>query len=243
MKEQNLKESYGTLSETINALVKLGYTHDFNIKGECLICHQTHIELSPDEFQIDKVYRFEGASDPDYQSILYAISSEKYDVKGSLVNGYGINSDEATSKLVEKLNTNQTNNTMENKSNEATPLRPEGERVLNAPLVEMDLNKFIEQVKSETIWADSDRNSITIYKSETVRIVLIGLREDAELKPHQANGVISVQVLDGKLNFSTAQESVSIEKGQMIALQENITHSVKALTDCFFLLTLSMNKN
>jgi len=243
MKEQNLKESYGTLSETINALVKLGYTHDFNIKGECLVCHQTHIELSPEEFQIDKVYRFEGASDPEYQSILYVISSEKYNVKGSLVNGYGINSNEMASKLVEKLNTNQTNNAMENKSNEATPLRPEGERVLNAPLVEMDLNKFIEQVKSETVWADSDRNSITIYKSETVRIVLIGLRNNAELKPHQANGVISVQVLEGKLNFSTAQESISIEKGQMIALQENITHSVRALTDSFFLLTLSMNKN
>lgn len=121
-----MNENFGTLSETINGLIKLGYTHDFNIKSECIVCHQTNIILSPDDFQIDKVYRFEGASDPDYQSILYAISSIKYDVKGTLVNGYGISSDEASSKLVEKLKPNKALNTMENKSNDAAPQRPDG---------------------------------------------------------------------------------------------------------------------
>jgi quercetin dioxygenase-like cupin family protein len=130
---------------------------------------------------------------------------------------------------------------MENKSNDSTPQRPEGERILNAPLVEMNLNEFIKQIKTETTWADSDRNSITIFKSETIRIVLIGLHENAELKPHKANGVISVQVLEGKIEFTAEQQSTQIEKGQMIALQENITHSVKALTESFFLLTLAMN--
>ncbi len=241
MNEINLKESFGTLSETINGLIKSGYTHDFNIMNDCIVCHQTNLILSPDDFQIDKVYRFEGASDPDCQSILYAISSIKNDVKGTLVNGYGISADEATSKLIEKLRTNDTDIAVENKSTESTPLRPEGERVLNAPLVEMNLNQFIGQIKDETTWKDSDRNSVTIFKSETMRIVLIGLRGNAELKPHQANGVISVQVLEGKINFIAEQQSSLIEKGQMIALQENITHSVMALTDSFFLLTLAMN--
>lgn len=131
---------------------------------------------------------------------------------------------------------------METKSNDATPLRPDGERMLNAPLVEMNLNEFIQQIKSETTWADSDKNSVTIFKSETLRIVLIGLRENAELKPHKANGVISVQVLEGKIAFTAEQQNVHLEKGQMIALQENVTHSVKALKESFFLLTLSLNK-
>lgn len=130
---------------------------------------------------------------------------------------------------------------MENKFNDATPQRPEGERILNAPLVEMNLNEFMEQIKSETTWSDSDRNAVTIFKSETMRIVLIGLHENAALKPHKANGVISVHVLEGKIEFTTEQQSAVMEKGQMIALQENITHSVKALTKSFFLLTLAMN--
>ncbi len=103
--EDSLKESFGTLSETINGLIKFGYIHDFNVKEECLVCHQFDAILSPEDFQIDKVYRFEGESNPDDQSILYAISSAKFDIKGTLVNGYGISSDETTSKLIEKLQT------------------------------------------------------------------------------------------------------------------------------------------
>ena len=110
MKENHLNENFGTLSETINGLVKLGYTHDFNIKDECIVCHRTNTTLLPDDFEIDQVYRFEGDSDPEYQSILYAISSTKFDVKGTLVNGYGISSDESTTKLIEKLNTHHVQN-------------------------------------------------------------------------------------------------------------------------------------
>lgn len=241
MKNENLNEEFGTLSETINGLVKLGYTHDFNIKNECIVCNRTNITLSPDDFQIDHVYRFEGDSDPEYQSILYAISSSKFDLKGTLVNGYGTSSDEATTKLIEKLNTHNNQNKMENKSNDATPQRPDGERILNAPLVQMNLEEFIKQIKSETTWADSDRNSVTLFKSETMRIVLIGLHENAELKPHKANGIISVQVIEGKIEFTAEEQITHLEQRQMIALQENIIHSVKALTESFFILTLVMN--
>ncbi len=88
---------------------------------------------------------------------------------------------------------------MKNISNEATALRPEGDRVLNAPLVEMDLNKFIVQLKQETTCTDSDRNSITVFKSDDMTIVLIGMHAKAELKTHTAKGHISVQVLDGEI--------------------------------------------
>src|SRR5690606_13844445 len=124
----------------------------------------------------------------------------------------------------------------------ATPQRPEGERILNAPLVEMDLLAFIDQIKNEKTWADSERNSITIFKSGTMTIVLIGLHENAELKPHKANGTISVQVLEGHIEFSTEQQSVKIETGQMIALQDDLMLGVKACTESFFLLTLVMKE-
>ncbi|HEY8388418.1 MAG TPA: cupin domain-containing protein [Parasegetibacter sp.] len=131
---------------------------------------------------------------------------------------------------------------MEEKSNDATPQRPEGNRVLYSQMVEMDLNKYINQIKNETSWVENDRNSLTLFKSETMRIVLMGLRARAELKPHKANGVISVHVLQGKISFNTDQQKSLLEKGHMIALQENITHSVVALEDSFFLLTLAMKQ-
>jgi len=131
---------------------------------------------------------------------------------------------------------------MENKSNEATALRPEGERILNARLVEIDLNKFMAELKQETTWADSDRNSITVFKSNTSTIVLIGLHKNAELKEHNAIGNISVQVLEGEINFVAEQQTFSMVKGQMITLAANIPHSVTALKESFFLLTMLINK-
>jgi len=131
---------------------------------------------------------------------------------------------------------------MENKSNEATALRPEGERILNARLVEIDLNKFIAQLKRETTWADSDRNSVTIFKSDTSTIVLIGMRKNAELKEHTAIGNITVQVLEGEINFLVERQNLSMVKGQMITLEANISHRVAAVQDSFFLLTLVINK-
>lgn len=129
---------------------------------------------------------------------------------------------------------------MENKSNQATPLRPEGERVLDASLVQMDLAHFINQIQSEPTWKESDRNSLTIFKSENMRIVMIGLHEGAELKKHTANGIISVQVLEGHIRFQTDQQQTELQKGQMLTLHKNIPHSVFAIKESFFLLTLAV---
>lgn len=98
-----MKESFGTVSETVDGLKKEGYTMDFNIRHKCIVCNQTNTILSPDDFEIDKVYRFEGESNPDDEAVVYAISSPTFGVKGTLVNAYGIYADVPSAALVEKL--------------------------------------------------------------------------------------------------------------------------------------------
>ncbi|MBC8047216.1 MAG: phosphoribosylpyrophosphate synthetase [Fimbriimonadaceae bacterium] len=93
---------YANLPEAINGLRKLGYTLDYATKDDCLECTQNGETLSPDKFEIDKVYRFEADSDPENQSILYAISSVNGH-KGLLVNSFGIYSDPMSDALIAKL--------------------------------------------------------------------------------------------------------------------------------------------
>ena len=74
-------------------------------------------------------------------------------------------------------------------------------------------------------------------------VVLIGMHKNANLKRHKAHGTIHVQVLEGKIDFCTEQQTVSMQKGQMIALKADIPHSVVAIEDSFFLLTVIANNN
>ena len=128
---------------------------------------------------------------------------------------------------------------MEEKFNEATPQRPDGDRVIDSQLVMMDIPLFMKQIKEEPSWRDSGRNAITIFKTHGMRIVLIALHKGAEMVRHTATGVISLQVLEGRLSFTTDTGAVQLKKGEMLALHKGVAHSVVADEETVFLLTLS----
>ena len=131
---------------------------------------------------------------------------------------------------------------MEVKYNESTELRPEGGRVIDATLVSIDVPDFIKQIKNEDAWKKNDRNAITVYKTDGMRIVLVALHEDAVMTRHTANGVISLQVLEGEINFITDGQSVVLKEGQIVALHKGEPHSVAAIKESVILLTLAGNE-
>ena len=100
-------QSYVTLFETMDDLRKQGYVEDFNLLQNCLECRNGQFKVFADEFKVDNYYRFEGQSDPSDQAILYAISSDRHQLKGVLVNAYGIYSEPLTDEILEKLQINK----------------------------------------------------------------------------------------------------------------------------------------
>ena len=89
-----------TLSETLTQLKKEGYTADFNLRTGGVECPGGAIRLFPAAFIVDKHFRFEGPTDPADAAVVYAISSARFQLKGTLVNGYGPTSDPATDELL-----------------------------------------------------------------------------------------------------------------------------------------------
>ena len=126
---------------------------------------------------------------------------------------------------------------MEIRRNEATINRPEGDRVLDAPYVYVDIPDYIEQLKDEKQWKDADRNAITVYKSEHVTIVVSVLREDAEIVNKAIDEVMTVQVLKGKVRITTPDGDFDGEKRQMLIVRPGVEHSVKAESKAYLLLT------
>ncbi|MFI5125122.1 MAG: cupin domain-containing protein [Chitinophagales bacterium] len=129
---------------------------------------------------------------------------------------------------------------MQEKSNDSTPKRPEGERALDAALVTVNLPFYIDQIKKEASWKESDRNAITLFKSDNLRLVLVALHQGAEMATHTSPGVLHIQVLEGQIRFITDQQTVELFKNQMLVLHERIPHSVKAESEAVFLLSISI---
>ncbi|MCM0667638.1 phosphoribosylpyrophosphate synthetase [Flavobacterium tyrosinilyticum] len=94
--------NYDTLTEAINTKQAEGYTFDFNLSNSTLNCKTLNQTFEANEFHVDAFYRFEGDSNPDDSSILYAIRTQS-GVKGLLVDAYGAYSDNLNAAMIQKL--------------------------------------------------------------------------------------------------------------------------------------------
>jgi quercetin dioxygenase-like cupin family protein len=124
------------------------------------------------------------------------------------------------------------------KSNKSTAQRPQGDRQLDGKLVTIDLPFFIKQIRSEKAWKKSDRNSITVFKSSGISIVLMALHKGAEMTDHTTEGLVNVQILKGEIKFKTNDQTVKLQKGHLLKLSAGVSHSLQAKKMTIFLLTI-----
>ena len=94
--------TYDTVVEAVKGLKQRGYTIDFNLEADRIFCDKTLVSLMPADFEITEFYRFEGASDPADEAVVYAIESRD-GRKGVLVTGFGISAEGVGEEMVEKL--------------------------------------------------------------------------------------------------------------------------------------------
>ncbi len=96
-------EAYDTVVEALNGLKERGYTTNFNIAFDKLICSEKKHVLNPDEFDITEVYRFEGDTNPGDEDVVYAVESKKGDIKGVFSGAFGLYADSVSTDMLRKL--------------------------------------------------------------------------------------------------------------------------------------------
>ena len=96
-------KNFETLVDATNDLTKRGYLANLSLEGDTIDDKSQDIHMTADEFSIDEFYRFEGPSNPSDMSIVYAVSSPKYDLKGIIVDAYGTYAVESSSAVQAKL--------------------------------------------------------------------------------------------------------------------------------------------
>lgn len=100
-----MNNQYDTLSQAINELQARGYTLDFNLRQDCIECRELDDTFRPENFNVDEFHRFEGDSNPDDMSIVYAISTTNGN-KGTLVDAYGTYADPLNAEMIQKMRLN-----------------------------------------------------------------------------------------------------------------------------------------
>jgi quercetin dioxygenase-like cupin family protein len=116
---------------------------------------------------------------------------------------------------------------------------PESDHTTDKTLFRIDLTLYIQKLKMELSYKTKKKNVITVFKTRGLRIVVIALEEGAEMTRHAAEAIITVHVLEGELKFTTDGESVPLSTGQMLTLRQRIPHSIIAIKETIFLLTLT----
>ena len=96
-------ENYETVTAALNALRLQGFTIDFNIAFDKNIATEGIVLFEPKDFQITRVYRFEGETDPEDEAVVYGIESFDGALKGVMVSAYGTYADETTNKIIKEI--------------------------------------------------------------------------------------------------------------------------------------------
>ena len=108
------------------------------------------------------------------------------------------------------------------------------------PFSTLPLAALAAELRSEPPY-ENGKNSRVLVRSQEISLVLSALKAGFELKAHHAPTSASVTVLEGELLFSTHGEQerqVTLGPLGCAVFSAKVQHSVKALSDCLFLITM-----
>lgn len=95
------------LDRCVNRLGEKGYTDQFKVERKHLqSLTDSKKRYKPKDVKAVNFFRFEGISDPDDMSILYAIETTD-GRKGTLVDAYGLYSDDETGEFMQSVDINK----------------------------------------------------------------------------------------------------------------------------------------
>jgi len=117
----------------------------------------------------------------------------------------------------------------------------EGEPTLSelSPMALFDVGAQVESIHREGR-VGQDR-TVILLKTDSLRLIFRSFSEGASLPTHKAPGPITVQVLDGHIEFTAGTQTTPVRKGEVLALDSGIPHSVKALNNSAILITVAVH--
>ena len=104
-----------------------------------------------------------------------------------------------------------------------------------------DLQSIATDLKNEAHKATEGHRQIALYHYGSVTTLLFAFDEGGVLEEHQANGVVSIHVLDGAISVGVGEHTHELSGGQILVLSPNVRHDVRATQASRMLLTVHLH--
>jgi quercetin dioxygenase-like cupin family protein len=104
--------------------------------------------------------------------------------------------------------------------------------------IAVDLRSEIARLKGEPAWADNDRHGSSLVKGDGINVALLVLKKGAKMQEHHTRAPITVQVIEGRINFIANGKTQLATAGMLVALDRAIEHSVEAVEESAIVLTV-----
>ena len=137
---------------------------------------------------------------------------------------------------MQQIKQGHTTRNIENK----TPNKIDGP--VNASSHSFNLLTQIEKKKHRSAWLKGGLNSMVLLDRTDKKVILTTFREGVEINSFQSNDSLTIQVIKGKLNFHTQEESIILNEGQSDTFDENIHYRLTTEEETVFLLTITSGK-
>jgi hypothetical protein len=98
-------------------------------------------------------------------------------------------------------------------------------------------------MKQSYTWANGELKSIILLKSHEKQIILTAIHEGTEILAFQSVDLATIQIVEGRLNFHHRKDSFTLNKGQLMTLDENMKYNLTSDQETVFLLTILNTHN
>jgi quercetin dioxygenase-like cupin family protein len=106
------------------------------------------------------------------------------------------------------------------------------------PLIEVDLAAELKALRASDSYQAADHAAKMIAKHPGIRVLLMALKPGGKVHEHHADGAITVQGVDGHVEFTVGGRAVALTRGRLLTVAAGVPHSVIGVEESAFLLTL-----
>ena len=102
----------------------------------------------------------------------------------------------------------------------------------------LDIRAEGDALFTEPEWTGGDRTSRTLFKADTLRVVLTALRAGAVMQNDDPDEAVSIQPVQGEVAVRVGSQEIPARTGELVFVGQGQPWEVRASADSLFLLSV-----